>query len=312
MYVPYLYARQGECKAVEDVAPSLGSPQKVFPLFEPVVDNVRDLIKALAALSDRSASSYVILNPSRYRLATRAAQASWLANMGVALADPLVRPTFEIRPGVTLADLTAFVSAHSGKSMGVSIRGTSISASDVSASTTGEDVLHFLHAAADPTGYASGIGAKRTIEVRDSFRREVRNADYSGEEQFTTAHQHFTTSGHAGFSDYTLLPGTFNASGGPLGAAVIHMSFVNPADGSLWVQHFVSDETRQHQSTQPAKLFEAMTKLQAQVAATPGRFEKSPGHLSFQAQFAARTPTSPTYNKRQQISHNIFTTATVV
>ncbi|NWL13489.1 hypothetical protein DM793_19685 [Paenarthrobacter nitroguajacolicus] len=133
-----------------------------------------------------------------------------------------------------------------------------------------------------------------------------------GAEQFTASHLYFAGEGRPGFSDYTLLPGKFSDSGGPLGAAVIHLSFVESSSRSLWVEHFVSIETRQHEGSQPSKLMEAMTKLDAAVRANPSKFVSTPGLSSYQAQFASRTPTSPTYNKRQQISHHIATAATVV
>ena len=89
------------------------------------------------------------------------------------------------------------------------------------------------------------------------------------------------------------------------------MSYVD-ATGSLTVAHFVSDEVRQYQSTQSTKLMEAMTKLHSAITAHPGRYKATPGLLSYQAQYLARTPTSPAYNKRQQISHHVDTVSDVV
>jgi hypothetical protein len=313
MYFPYLYAREGEMRAVEDLAGRLGAPQKVFPVLEPVVEDAKSLNRALDTLTAASEVAYVIVNPSRYKLNTSAAVTTWLASVGPRLADPsVVRPVLEIRPGVSLTDVAAFLAAYPNRPVGVSVRTAHIPAADLAAATAARpDVLHFLHSSADPAGYSAAFGATRSVEVRDSFRTEVRNADYVGEELFTTAHQHFPAEGRPGFADFTLLPGKFNATGGPLGAAVIHMSYVN-STGGIEVQHLVSDETRQYQSTQPAKLMEAMTKLDAQVRATPSRFKVTPGLTSFQSQFTARTPTSPTYNKRQQIAHHIDTVTGVV
>jgi len=313
MYFPYLYGRQGETRAIEDMAGRLGNPQAIFPIIEPVVENIPDLSRALDAMKTNGNSVYLIVNPSRYKLETTDAVARWTRSAAAYIADvALVRPTLELRTGVRAADLTTFLTANAGREVGVSVRTSHIAPSVLARITSGLPVLHFLHASADPAGYSSAVGASRAVEVRDSFRAEVRNADYSGEEIFTIAPSRFAMEGRVGFSDYTILPGKFNASGGPLGAAVIHMSFADPSDDSIWVQHFVSIETRQYQGSQPSKLMEAMTKLDAQVRTTPGRFVSTTGFASYQDQFSKRSPTSPTYNKRQQISHHVETIATVL
>ena len=312
-YFPYLYGRQGETRAIEDMAGRLGSPQTIVPIIEPVVENVLDLSRALDELKAKGNSVYLIVNPSRYKLQTTDAVERWKSSVAAYVADPaLVRPTIELRSGVTAADLKGFLKSNVGREVGVSVRTSHIAPSVVASITKGLPVLHFLHASADPAGYSSAVGVSRAVEVRDSFRAEVRNADYSGEEIFTTAPSLFAKEGRVGFSDYTILPGHFNPSGGPLGAAVIHLSFTDPSDDSIWVQHFVSIETRQYEGSQPSKLMEAMTKMDAQVIATPSRFVSTTGFASYQDQFFRRSPTSPTYNKRQQISHHVETIATVL
>ncbi|WP_178997020.1 sce7725 family protein [Paenarthrobacter nitroguajacolicus] len=314
MYFPYLYARQGECRAIEDLAPGLGaSAQKVFPVLEPAATNSRDLVRTLKALAQHDRACYLIINPSKKSLNQSSVFGPWMAEVSPFLSDPqITRPTLEVRASTSLADISSFLTTYSGRSLGLSIRSSHIPAVDVAAATSGHDVLHFLHSSADPVGYSAAVGANRSVEVRDSFRTESRNADYVGAEQFTASHLYFAGEGRPGFSDYTLLPGKFSDSGGPLGAAVIHLSFVESSSRSLWVEHFVSIETRQHEGSQPSKLMEAMTKLDAAVRANPSKFVSTPGLSSYQAQFASRTPTSPTYNKRQQISHHIATAATVV
>lgn len=313
MYFPYLYARQGECKSIEDLAGRLGSPQKVFPVLEPVVEDPRSLMHALDALAQFDEAAYVIINPSRWKLQQPAAVARWRGAVAGHLdKGKLVRPTLEIRPGMTLADVGTFLGSLPGRSVGLSIRSSQVAGAAIAGAAHAGPILHFLHSTADPSGYSAAIGAAGCVEVRDSFRAELRNADYAGQEPFTTAHLHYSSEGRPGFSDYTLLPGHFNPGGGPLGAAVIHVSFVSPADQSLWVEHFVSDETRQYQSSQPTKLMEAMTKLDRAANSAPGKFKASPGFVAYQDQFARRSPTSPTYNKRQQISHHIDTVVDVV
>jgi hypothetical protein len=313
MYFPYLYARQGECRAIEDIASALGANQKVIPVLEPVAINSRDLIRALTVLKQSGMATYLVINPTKKTFNVSSVLSTWLADVAPFLNDARVtRPTLEVRAGTSLTEISTFLVSFPNRSLGLSIRSSHIPAATIAAATSGHDVLHFLHASADPVGYSAAVGASRSVEVRDSFRTEPRNADYVGTEQFTASHLYFAGEGRPGFSDYTLLPGKFNDSGGPLGAAVIHLSFVETTNKSIWVEHFVSDETRQYQGTQPSKLLEAMTKMDLAVKANPSKFGSTPGLASYQAQYAIRTPTSPTYNKRQQVSHHIATAATVV
>lgn len=312
MYFPYLYAREGELRAVEDLAGRLGNGTRTIPILEPVKSDPRAIRRTLGALSGANEIAYVIANPSKHDLSTSAASTAWRTEMAADLADArVVRPVLEVRASTTLSEISAFVTTYPARPIALSIRVAHIPAVDLLAATARADVLFFLHSSADPAGYSAVLTSTISVEVRDSFRTEVRNADYAGTELFTTAHQHFLTDGRPGFSDYTLLPGRFNASGGPLGAAVIHMSYVGTS-GALEVEHFVSDETRQYQSSQPAKLMEAMVKLDAEVRARPAKFRATPGLSMYAAQFAARRPTSPTYNKRQQISHHIDTATSVL
>jgi hypothetical protein len=282
-------------------------------MIEPVVEKPRDLSRALLELEANQASAFVIFNPSRYKLTTDPARSSWAAGLAPELSTPYVWPTLEIRSGVGLSELQAFVATHGSRPLGVSIRDDVISAADLLSATAGSTATFLVHPSALKGGYLGSLPSAQIVELRDSFVPQVRNADYTGEELFTRAHQIHVGQGHAGFADFTVLPGTFNPSGGPLGAAVIHFTFVETSDQSLWVQHFVSDETAQFQSTSTAKLMEAMTKLDAQAVATPSRFEwASPGFASYRAQFLTGRPTSPTYNKRQQIAHHIFTVGAVL
>jgi hypothetical protein len=313
LYFPYLYGRRGECSALVDVANTLGSPQQVVPIIEPVVASGRDIQRALDALSASSSYAYVIANPHRHDLADAATLANWQQSMTTHLADPsVVRPTLEVRSSTSQTDLAAFFNLHSQRSVAISIRTAHLSPAAIASVFPSSDAVAFLHASANPGGYSAALGNGRTVEVRDSFRKEIRNADYVGQEMFTTAHLNFGQDSRIGFSDYTLLPGAFSAGGGPIGAAALHMSYVDSLDNSIWVEHFVSDATGQREADLNTKMMQAMGKLDSAISVSPSRFIQSPGLLSYQSQFTARTPTNLTNNKRQQISHHLATVASVL
>jgi hypothetical protein len=313
MYFPYLYGRLGECSAIADVAQGLGTPQKVIPVIEPVSDTVPALQRALDALESASAFAYVLVNPSRHKLADPTALGVWHQAMKAHIAKAnVVRPTFEVRSSTSLAEVAAFFQANAHRQTAISIRTAHLAPAAIASVFPRAGAMAFLHASANPSGYSVALGSNRTVEVRDSFRTEARNADYLGQEMFTTAHLDYAADNRVGFSDYTLLPGAFSAKGGPIGAAALHMSYVDRTDKSLWVEHFVSTATGQYETDTSTKLIQAMTKLQNAVTADSQRFVQSPGLTSYQAQLAARTPTNLTNNKRQQISHHLATVASAV
>jgi hypothetical protein len=321
VYFPYLYGRQGELRALSDLKGKLGTPQSIFPLIEPVTEAHRELAQTLNKLGEAGELSYVIVNPSKkYQvkekdrgLDTPAAVANWMKGMSGTLHDrSRTIPTLEIREGVDITTLTRFTTDYPLGPLGVSVRSNHLPHAQVLSTLGGRVVQFFLHREGNVSACTTSFGYGNCVEVADAFRSEYRNADYGGSEHFTDAHLDYKRTGFPGFSDYTLLPGVFAFGGGPIGAAVIHMSYISHPTGEIHVEHFVSDEVRRGYSTAPTKLLQAMTKLEASKAASSGKFAPSPGLQQYADQFRKRKPTSPAHNKKQQISHHIFTVGTVV
>lgn len=312
VYFPYLYGRQSEFLALEDNLSHLGSPQKVFPVIEPV-DDSRRLRRALDRFEDAGVAGYVIVNPYKHNLAQAVERNRWSAEMAPYLRKPdLVRPTFALTGTTTLTELKAFVAAHAGRKIGVSVVTAMIPPADVAQALQGADAIAFLHERANPSAYANAIGLASTVDVVDSFPLQARNADYAGEEWFTSGHQLAKAEGRPGFSDFTVLSGTFSATGGRAGAVAFHLTYEEQPGGSIWVQHFVSDETDRDVSDVTTKLGEAMRYLQREIMAHPTKFVRSPGLLAYLDQLARGTATNLPGSKRQQIAHHIYLVSSLV
>lgn len=98
------------------------------------------------------------------------------------------------------------------------------------------------------------------IILKDSFNKEKRNSDYSeSEEYFSKTHLEYKKNGYMGFSDYSVIGRTFNKSGWPPYAVVIHIVFFDK-DSNLKIRHFISDSNNDNKNTK-MKFFEACKKL---------------------------------------------------
>ncbi|WP_285038035.1 sce7725 family protein [Plantibacter sp. lyk4-40-MEA-4] len=309
MYFPYLYSRQAELKAIADVAGHVGTPQLIFPIIEPV-EPAAKLVAALSELKAKSAAAYIIVNPHQGKLASTGAATTWLGDFGATLADPtLVRPTFKEDAGTTMKEISDFVAAYPSRKIGVILSTNKLNAMDLAKTLSGVDCVVFFLPTASAVNYISTLGANRTVDVSDNFRSEVRNKDYSGEEWLTNNHATWATSGRGGFADFTMLPGTYKDGGGPVGAIAVHLSFSNGPD--LWIQHFIS-RTQEQTDPQATKFREVLDDLHSQKIATPARFEESPGVKSYEAQRTSGNYTNLSENKRQQISHHIYTVGKIL
>jgi hypothetical protein len=304
MYFPYLYGRQAELKAISDLAGPLGTPQKITPLLEPV-DPAPKLIATLDKFKADGKHLYMVVNPDLGKLSDKGQRSIWDAEMRGPISDgSLVRPVYKETASTNVSEITAFAKANSGRHFGVLLTSSRLPPADVKTALAGTDHLVFLHPNSTPTIYANALTPSRTVYISDNFKPELRNKDYSGEKWLGNNHATWHTTGHAGFSDYTILPSTFTPGGGPVGAIALHMTYEH--GGDLRVQHFVS-ATSDQSIPQAIKFKEALDELEAQISATPARFRKSPGLSLYRNQLAAGQFTNLSGSKSQQISHHIYT-----
>lgn len=304
MYFPYLYSRQAELNAVSDLAKFLGSPQIIFPLIEPV-EPAGKLISTLGNLKAEQNAAYVVINPHQGKLSTSTAQTSWLSDFAATLSDTsLVHPTFKENPGSSATDVAAFVKSYPSRPIGVLLTTSRIAPSDLSAALGSSDYTVFFTTSANAAVYSGAVAANRSVDVSDNFRPEARNKDYAGEEWLANNHSSWSSAGRKGFSDFTMLPGTFKDGGGPVGAVAIHLTYEDGTD--LYVQHFVSP-TNNQTDPQATKFREVLDQIYAQQLATPTRFRDSPGLKSYEDQRKTGNYTNLSGNKRQQVSHHIYT-----
>lgn len=309
MYFPYLYGRQAELSALCDAVTNFGSPQRIIPVIEPAMPAGK-LKRALAQFKSAGAQTYLVVNPSLHQLGSPVAQAQWSTDIGPEVADPkLIRPTLKETKATTIADISNFVAAYPGRDLGLVVSSNRLPVANVAGAIGARNVLVLVKPGVDSLGYAGQLGSSRVVAISDNFPAQARNADYSGEEWLASNHLAYVAAGQSGFSDFTVLPGQFSASGGPVGAVAFHLTFKQPSTDDFWIQHFVSDEQAQYVSTPQAKLLEAVVHLQAQISATPSRFVASPAIANYLTQLSTGNSTNLTNNKRLQIVHHLYEVA---
>jgi len=309
LYFPYLFDKQSELLAIRGMAGDFGSPQKIVPLVEPV-SAVSGLKRLYTAFRESGDFAYIIANPHQLTLADSTALTAWETAAAPLLADKDVfRPVFKERAGTTKADIVAFLAKYNGRPIGLLITTGHLPVADIQSALGTSDSLVFMTTGADRVALVSALGAGKIVEVNDRFPAQRVNADYAGEEWFSRDHlDYFTVHGYVGFSDYTILPATPTKGGGAPGAVAVHLTY-KAFDSSIWVQHFVSDETDRNVGTAGSKLLEAIDHLATENHTHANKFDKSPAFNSYLAWAANRANTSLGKNKELEISHHIYVMA---
>lgn len=300
MYVPFLFGRANELLALRDLS-DVALPKPLSPAVEALNPDPAGLIRALAAMSGAGIVPSIVMNPSGVPSGSRSA---WAAAITSAPGFAAARPALSLDNATTLADVRAFTSGFAGRPITVIARSGALPAADVAAAAAGADVLVLVHHNVAASDYDAAFGVDSVIGLTNSFTPQPRNVDYGADDWFSTSNTTYAASGPPGFGDYTVLdPAVRDTRGGAPGAVVIHATYIDTA-GALWVRHYLSDSVIQGEISVGEKLLEAMAKLHADRS----MFLSSPGMLAYDAQYATGRETALGTNKRQQISHHIYTT----
>jgi hypothetical protein len=307
MYIPYLYGRQEELRALEDLAPSLAQHGRVVPLIEPTEE--QPLLHAkISAARAAGANLMVVANPTRGDLANPTAAAAVIAGLTPDIADTThVRPIFRESPMQGLPELQQFLLQYPNRPIGVVLTTDTIAGAALTQSLAKRDYLVLFAPEVDPALYSGAVPQNRSVVISDNFPGRTRNIDYSVavDELFGDDLLTWRGSGWAGFSDFTILPpASFAASGGPALAIAIHLTYMKGS--AMWVRHFVSGAGTRGQNA--PKWAVILPQLNTVIAANPGLFDNTKGLQAFVTQ-AGGSYTNLGTSKRQQIGHHVESVA---
>lgn len=265
MYYPYLRGLQFELIAIRDLAKMNHVHDFVRPIIEPVKKSLNSLILAKDALKDISWHPHLILNPQ----------------VGDFENDP--SPLLEFyneeegfeafNPAFIYTDNHGFI-----KEMINHYNMKNVMIICLDGFSSNQELLKLLDCNAinsvvllDPTRNRSLDkrikSLKKTyIRLDDLFVPESTNASYVevGPQKFTEEHMYYIDDGYSGYSDYTLLPSSFQPGGFLPRAISIHWSYLindnSENEGQIWVRHFTSESNYNITNIQ-GKFAEAAKKL---------------------------------------------------
>lgn len=308
MYYPYLYGRQSELLALRDVASLVVPDGRVVPVIEPVKENAATLaITIKRNLEPARQHMYLVENPALGDFAKDSrARKRWYEQVEPLFASDFVYPTFLCSKGTTLDELRDFVGRYRDRTIGIVLRSPSITDSDIAREvhSAGATRTFFLAGAAQQSTLRT-LGRGRCVRIEDRFPMQPRNADYGGIEAFTDAHLTYARDGYAGFGDYTVLGGTYNEGGGPLGAAAIHLTFARKASREIFVEHFVSDTVDQNVRDNDLKYGEAVAKIPPATRRRSDTFGLTAGVGRYLGAADGGKLPNPGMNKRWSIAHHV-------
>lgn len=262
MYYPFLRGLQFELIALRELSQMTSIHRHVCPIIEPVRKSLTSLSTAIDTIAATGWHPYLILNPSVGELSE---DNTPLINL---YREEVCRRT--LRPALIYCDNSEHIRSciEDLNLENVMI----ICMSDITDTSGLIDVAEHTQVEGlvllDPKKHRRldsslmSLG-KNYIRLDDCFTPEKRNADYLDipAQRFTEEHLYYGEDGYQGYSDFTLLPMTFDTGGWLPMAVAIHWSYISVTHhNEIWVRHFTS-ETNQTQSNIQGKFAEAVSKL---------------------------------------------------
>lgn len=253
MYHPYFRGKQYELIAIRENAERLAQSNFV-PIIEPVKEALNGLDRALAAVCNAGGNAIVIVNPHHGDHAEGGESISELLQRRYGDADNISLGIL-LKERMTTTQAIACYQAH--RDAGLSLIHAGFTEGAALAAALGDVVGDMTHVFLDQKAsklYWKHFRSPNRVLVRDGFKKQVRNKDYTRVEFFSDLHITFEDEGVNGFGDFLTVGDDFSESGGPAYAIAIHLTFIDPTkDNAMYVYHFISD--RHDTPTDPAGKF---------------------------------------------------------
>ncbi len=312
MYFPYFRGRQEELLAINEAAPNLAANGKIIPVIEPVRTNAPAVVRCAQTCASNGVRLGLVMNPAVGHLTNNHGyvQADILA--GVQNAGCGVTPFYLIHGATTASEIRQFLSTYSSGDVGFVHFGEPTGTSavlNVLKSGQARSIHLMIDGACGPHYKASVTGIIRGL-IRDGFRRQNRNADYTAvREFFTDLHSTYSGLGFNGFGDFLTVGIDYLEGGGAPRAIALHLT--SDDNGSVYCHHFVSTSNATA-ANRDRKYREALDALYAFERRNQKLFHYSSAVKEFLADRAAGSPTSLGKMKRRSMKHHLELMCTLV
>ena len=309
MYFPYFYGRQSEFLALRDIVKDVSLNGTIVPVIEPVRLSPSDLIRCIKELGAAEAEVLVIVNPSQgdFEKGVDGEKVkAWRKSLDESFAEfPNLMPTYMVSAKSSQQNTERFFVRYPDRPVGLIFAGASFTAPEIKSLASKSKVKYCgCFQEALPAVARDALPARKAFDVRDSFNKLKRNSDYAGAEFFS--HHHLTYSKKAiGFGDFLTLGSAYTSSGGQPHAIALHLTYKNPSDDSIWVEHFVSDDTQKGVGSVGEKYLQAVRKVTKASRVRSDQFGNNSALEAYRIDDKQRTFPGLPKNKRRQIEHHL-------
>jgi hypothetical protein len=300
MYYPILRAKQFELIALREIVsqnPQLF--QQFTPILEPVNDTYKPLFRAIEALNSIEVTPLLLINPTVGKF-----KSDWLDLEELTGLNYL--PTIEFNNDTEEVALQKATQLGIEKVAAFVIEGCSVKTLKA---LNGVDTLIVDTDIVQAGRYQHSLNTK-VVLLQDGFRRQDKNAEYSGRSAFSSAIADYSNSKLHGFSDYTITGRFFSEGGGPAYVVAIHLSELSKDESGfgpevqILINHYVSEDNGS--AVDPAgKFMEALSKLIKDVNGRPECFFDSTGLTDFKSLHSQRHFSGLGSAKKNSIKHHI-------
>lgn len=264
MYFPYMRGKQYELLALKElVEENAENLKKVHPILEPVRQNMRPLVNALATLQSCDITANLILNPKVGQLAGHRIELNDLSEE----KDLDLIPSFIVddqNPSKDLQFIAQFVQEKHPDTITIIHRSFGSLDKILQSAGITPYVNHVLDEA--PDVYLEALKKQITrkhnvVSLKDGFNRVSRNSDFLASSFFSENHLTYAGKGCIGFGDYLTIGKDYSESGGPAYAVALHLTYLDRSKmNQMFCAHFVSDSNST--PVDPAgKFMEALDKM---------------------------------------------------
>ena len=260
MYHPYFRGKQFELITIRETADMLAENGFV-PIIEPVKEALGCLEKTLKAVCEAEGKAIVIVNPYHGDHRESGVGISALLKDGF-VGKKGISAGILLRSDMSLTEATDCYAKHASHNPTIIHAG--FTEPKALAEHLGKGLAGSRNVFVEQHAkilYRKHFETSTRILIRDGFKRQLRNAEYSAIEEFSDLHVTFKEMNMSGFGDFLIVGDSYSESGGPAYAVAIHLTFIDPdKDDVMYAYHFVSD-TRDTPTDPAGKFAQALKKL---------------------------------------------------
>jgi len=263
MYVPYLRGKQFELLALKELANHLQQTPDILPIIEPVRARGEALVRCLDALAMADVRVTVVLNPSVGELASGddGGPQSVVERLEACQFPESIRLGVQVRAGLDPQGILAALNGSPLAASPIDLIHHDFSGTSGIHDLVSPETHHLLREKAVARRYRPPLDGLQ-VKFEDRFPAQRSNLDYVEvpASMFTDDNVYFREDGYAGWGDYATIGDVFTEGGSSPRAVAIHLTYLNPDDGAIWIRHFCSSSNEDTADT-PGKFGEAVSKL---------------------------------------------------